>query len=447
MAKTKKIYYCTYCGARHSQWMGQCPSCKQWNTIEEEVVDVKRLKNNDPLSSVEILTLDQVDVKNNFRILTGDKELDTVLGGGLVPGSVILIGGEPGIGKSTLMLQTALNLPFKTLYVSGEESAAQIKMRASRIKTSFPKQLRLLIETDTDKILQAALKENPEVLIIDSIQTVHFKHIDSAPGTLIQIRESAAAFINYAKKSGAIVFIVGHINKEGAIAGPKILEHMVDTVLYFEGDRYLHYRILRALKNRFGNTHEIGIFEMTSYGLKSFSPSENLLTSGKTPLSGTAIGLVSEGIRAFAVETQALVSPAVYGTPQRSVTGYDIKRLNLILAVLEKRMNLRLSDKDVFLNIAGGMKILDSALDLAVAAAILSSYTDSSLPSSMAFVGEVGLTGEIRSVSKMEKRLAEAGKIGLEKVFVPPVKSGLPKISVSTEIVSSLSDLKAYFGL
>jgi len=444
MAKTKKIYYCTYCGARHTQWMGQCPVCKQWNTIEEEVVETRKAKPAASGSLPEPLDLDAVPLSGDYRIPTGNKELDTVLGGGMVPGSVILTGGEPGIGKSTLLLQTALQLPFKTLYVSGEESASQIKMRARRLHDGNNPQLKLLTETDTDKILQVAAREQPEVLIIDSIQTVYLPHIDSAPGSLVQIRENAAEYIRYAKKSGAIVFLVGHINKEGAIAGPKILEHMVDTVLYFEGDRYLQHRILRALKNRFGNTNEIGIFEMTSSGLRPFDPSGSILYAPWGELSGTAAGMVSEGFRAFAVETQALVSPAIYGTPQRSVTGYDVKRLNMILAVLDKRMQLRFGAHDVFLNIAGGMKIMDPGIDLAVAVALMSSYHDIPVPVSYAFTGEIGLTGEIRPVAKLDKRIAEARKTGFKKIFVPQMPLEKKDYGLEVIPISHLSQLEKH---
>ncbi|NPA42785.1 MAG: DNA repair protein RadA [Chlorobi bacterium] len=444
MAKVKKTYYCTYCGARHAQWMGQCPVCKQWNTIEEEVVDVRTLRTEWQGGSLpEPLGFEEIPEGEGYRISTGNRELDTVLGGGMVPGSVILVGGEPGIGKSTLLLQTALDLPFKTLYVSGEESAPQIKMRARRLKENLSSRLKLLTETDVNKILKVAARENPEILIVDSIQTVHLPHIESAPGSLVQIRESAAELIRYAKNSGTIVFIVGHINKEGAIAGPKILEHMVDTVLYFEGDRYMHHRILRALKNRFGNTNEIGIFEMTREGLRPFDPSAGILQTSEPRLSGTAVGMVSEGIRAFAVETQALVSPAVYGTPQRSATGYDVKRLHMILAVLEKRLGMRFGAHDVFLNITGGMKVLDPGLDAAVAVALMSSYADVPIPVTYAFAGEVGLTGEIRPVSRPEKRIAEATKTGFTKIFLPPGPPlASPPRGIRVVRVENLEELK-----
>jgi len=447
MAKTKKIYYCTYCGARHNQWLGQCPVCKQWNTIEEEVVDVKRAKHPSAESSPPVLRLKEIAASGQRRFPTGNKELDTLLGGGMVPGSVILIGGEPGIGKSTLLLQTALQMPFKTLYVSGEESAEQIKMRAERLAESPASDFLLLTETDTDKILRAAAREQPQVLMVDSVQTTALNHIDSAPGSLVQIRESAAEFIRFAKNSGTVVFLVGHINKEGAIAGPKILEHMVDVVLYFEGDRYLQYRILRALKNRFGNTNEIGIFEMTESGLRVFDPSEAVLHHQHSGLSGTAVGMAAEGIRAFAAETQALVSPAVYGTPQRSVTGYDLKRMNMILAVLDKRMNMQFGSRDVFLNIAGGIKIMDPGMDLSVAVALMSSRTDIPVPVRYAFAGEIGLTGEIRPVAKLEKRISEAAKTGFEKIYVPAGPHALPDANIEVVRVAHLGEIKDRLGL
>jgi DNA repair protein RadA/Sms len=419
MAKTKKIYYCQNCGSRFSQWMGQCTSCGEWNTIVEEVVSKQEAKKgiiNKP--EIKPLAFDEIKAGSEYRIPTGNRELDLVLGGGLVPGSVILIGGEPGIGKSTLMLQTALQTPFRILYVSGEESPSQIKMRAVRL--GFEKNnIKILPETNTQKIFSVLKTENPDLLIIDSIQTLHTDYMESSPGSVSQIRETAAELIRYAKQSGTPVFIIGHITKEGVIAGPKILEHMVDTVLQFEGDRHHQYRILRSLKNRFGNTNEIGIFEMTAAGLQAVdSPSGILLRKHNENYSGTTAAVVVEGVRSFPVETQALVGPAVYGTPQRSVTGYDIKRINMILAVLEKRAGLRLGGKDVFLNITGGIKILDPGLDLAVAMAIYSSYQDEPVNTRYAFAGEIGLTGEIRPVSRIEQRIAEAAKNGFERIYI-----------------------------
>ncbi len=419
MAKTKSVFYCQNCGNQFSQWMGQCPVCKQWNTIVEEVVDKREAKQKNPAgSTVRALEFSKIKAGSEYRIPTGNRELDLVLGGGMVPGSVVLIGGEPGIGKSTLMLQTSLQMPFKTLYVSGEESPSQIKMRGMRLGFEQTR-IKILPETNIQRILQVVKQENPEILIVDSIQTLHTDYIDSSPGSVSQIRESAAELIRFAKKSGTPVFIIGHITKEGIIAGPKVLEHMVDTVLQFEGDRHHQYRILRSLKNRYGNTHEIGIFEMTSAGLKAVENFTGILThSQREHYSGTTAAIVVEGIRSFPVETQALVAPAVYGTPQRSVTGYDMKRMNMILAVLDKRMGLRLGDKDVFLNITGGIKITDPGLDLAVAAAVYSSYGDHPVPHSVAFAGEIGLTGEIRPVSRIEQRISEARKSGFEKIYI-----------------------------
>jgi len=421
MAKNKTTYYCQNCGAQYSKWMGQCQVCKEWNTIVEEVISKKEQKKpNIGTSSIskKIWEIDEIDTKEEYRISTINSELDRVLGGGIVPGSVILLAGEPGIGKSTLMLQIALNLPYNTLYVSGEESPKQLKMRAERIGYKNPN-MKLLFETNTQKIFHQLQHHKPDVLVIDSIQTLHTDYIESSPGSISQIRESASEMIQFAKSSGIPVFIIGHINKEGQIAGPKVLEHMVDTVLQFEGDRNHLFRILRASKNRFGATSEIGIFEMYNKGLREIkNPSNILLSSHNDELSGTAIAVATEGIRPILVEVQALVSTAVYGTPQRSTTGYDIKRLHMILAVLEKRMGFKLGSKDVFLNITGGIKIDDPAIDLAVAAAILSSNNDLPIPSTWSFAGEVGLTGEVRPVTRIEQRISEAEKLGFEKIFI-----------------------------
>ncbi len=421
MAKIKKIYYCQNCGTRHSQWMGQCPVCKKWNTIVEEVVSRRDLKKGGPGladAGTAALSLDEIKAGQAYRVPTGNRELDLVLGGGLVPGSVILLGGEPGIGKSTLMLQTSLQMPFKVLYVSGEESPEQIAMRAHRLGYGKSR-MKILPETHMQKILPVIDAEQPEILVVDSIQTLHTDYVESAPGSVSQIRETAAELIRLAKNSGMPVFIIGHITKEGYIAGPKVLEHMVDTVLQFEGDRHHQYRILRSLKNRFGSTHEIGIFEMTEKGLVPVeNPSGILFREQYEEYSGTAAAIVTEGVRSFAVETQALVSPAVYGTPQRSVTGYDAKRLNMILAVLEKKAGLRLSTHDVFVNITGGIRIMDPGLDLAVAAAIFSSYANTVIPPKTVWAGEIGLTGEIRPVSHIEQRISEAAKNGFETLFI-----------------------------
>ncbi len=419
--KTKTTYFCQNCGAQHSKWMGQCTTCKQWNTVVEEIVSKKELKQGgNPSSKIKskVTKLTDIDTSEEYRISTNNAELNRVLGGGVVPGSVILLGGEPGIGKSTLMLQIALNLPYNTLYISGEESPKQIRMRAERIGINND-HMKMLFETNTQKIFHALEQENPDILVIDSIQTLHTDYIESSAGSISQIRETTAEIIQYAKKTNTPVFIIGHINKEGQIAGPKVLEHMVDTVLQFEGDRNHLFRILRANKNRFGATHEIGIFEMNSQGLKEISnPSKLLLTSHDSDLSGTVIAVSMEGLRPILIEVQSLVSTAVYGTPQRTTTGYDIKRLHMILAVLEKRMGIKLSTKDVFLNITGGIKIDDPAIDLAVAAAILSSNEDEPVSAQWAFAGEVGLTGEVRPVTRIEQRISEAEKLGFERIFI-----------------------------
>ncbi len=438
MAKSGKIYYCQNCGTRHTQWMGQCPVCKQWNTIVEEVVsrrDVKKGAAAPAPKRVRTLRLTDIDGQSGRRLTTSDGELDTVLGGGLVPGSVTLLGGEPGIGKSTLLLQAALRMPYKVLYVSGEESPAQIKMRARRLGMDENNRVLILPETHMQTILPEAQREQPQVIVVDSIQTLHTDYVDSSPGSVSQIRETAAEWIRYAKETGTPVLLIGHITKEGVIAGPKVLEHMVDTVLQFEGDRYHRFRILRALKNRYGNTREIGLYEMTAKGLEPVQNPSGIIPGTHGEASGTALGMVSEGVRSFAVETQALVSPSVYGTPQRSVTGYDLKRLHMILAVLEKRAGMRLLQNDVFLNITGGLRITDTALDLAVAAALVSSYEDEPLPPDTAFMGEIGLTGEIRPVSgDARQALHEAAKIGIRKIYVSAHQS-LESVPDGLEVV------------
>lgn len=421
--KTKTTFFCQNCGAQYPKWMGQCQSCGEWNTIVEEVVkkdDKKPWKDKDSTSKrlAKAQKIVNISLDKEYRIASTDKELDHVLGGGIVPGSVILIGGEPGIGKSTLLLQIALNLRPKVLYVSGEESSAQLKMRAQRLNNPNSECL-LLTETNTQNIFRQITDIQPDILIVDSIQTLHTDYIDNLPGSISQIRETAGELIKYAKETATPVFIIGHITKEGNIAGPKILEHMVDVVLQFEGDRHHVYRILRALKNRFGATSEIGIYEMHAQGLRIVdNPSEILISANTKDLSGSAIAATLEGNRPLMIEVQALVSNAVYGTPQRSATGYHLRRLHMLLAVLEKRLGFKLGTKDVFLNIAGGIQVDDPAIDLSVITAILSSYENMAISQKICFAAEVGLAGEIRPVNRLEQRIAEAEKLGFEKIFV-----------------------------
>ena len=421
MAVTKTSYCCQNCGAQHSKWLGQCSSCKEWNTLIEEVIK-KSSKVNLGLSTDQLKSkarlVNEIDFEKDPRLLIEDKELNRVLGGGVVPGSLVLIGGEPGIGKSTLLLQISLEIKNKVLYVTGEESQQQIRRRANRINNDS-NQCFILNETNVEAIISNINTIKPELVIIDSIQTLQTDIIDSSPGSVSQIKESASQFLNYSKKTNLPVFLVGHITKDGGIAGPKILEHMVDVVLQFEGDRNNIYRILRAKKNRFGSTAEIGIYEMLSNGLRQVTnPSELLISNNKTSLSGNAIASTIEGIRPIMIEIQALVSSAVYGTPQRSTTGFNAKRLNMLLAVLEKRAGFKLSSKDVFLNITGGIKIDDPAMDLAVVAAILSSNFNIPLQKGICFAAEIGLSGELRSVPKIDQRINEAEKLGFEILVV-----------------------------
>jgi len=423
MAKTKTTYLCQNCGTQHPKWMGQCTNCKEWNTLVEEVIskkeekadwkiDTQPRKNNTPLK------VKDIQIEDEIRYNAVSNELNNVLGGGIVPGSVILLGGEPGIGKSTLTLQVALSMKHKVLYVSGEESQTQIKLRAERVQ-NLNENCLILTETNTQKIFKAVQVEQPEILVIDSIQTLHTDYVESSSGSVSQIKETSSELIKFAKETGTPVLIIGHINKEGSIAGPKILEHMVDVVLQFEGDRNHTYRILRALKNRFGSTQELGIFEMRSGGLREVkNPSEILISKKDGDLSGTAIAATLEGMRPLMIEVQALVSTAVYGTPQRSATGYNLKRLNMILAVLEKRAGFRLGAKDVFLNITGGIAVDDPAIDLAVVAAVLSSNEDEPVPQNYAFAAEVGLAGEVRPINRVEQRISEAEKLGFDKIFI-----------------------------
>ena len=424
MAKTKvkTAYFCQNCGTQHSKWQGQCSACKEWNTIVEEVVqkeEVKLWSNKEADSKVKALKVADISLTNESRIKTGNTELDRVLGGGIVSGAVVLLGGEPGIGKSTLMLQLALGLKnFKTLYVSGEESAKQIKMRAERLGEGSSDCL-ILTETSTQNVFTHIDAVKPNLLVIDSIQTLHSQAIDASPGSVSQIRETAAELLRFAKETATPVILIGHITKDGGIAGPKILEHMVDVVLQFEGDRNHIYRILRAQKNRFGSTSELGIYEMVSHGLREVhNPSEILISQKDEALSGTAISATIEGVRPMLIEVQALVSTAVYGTPQRSATGFDLRRLSMLLAVLEKRCGFRLGAKDVFLNITGGIKVDDPSIDLCVVAAILSSNEDVAISDKICFAGEVGLSGEIRPATRIEQRILEAEKLGFEQIFI-----------------------------
>lgn len=422
MAKTKTTFFCQNCGTQHTKWLGQCGACKAWNTLVEEVIqkEGKRAWKQAPTAKKTInkpLKVADIQLNTEERIVTNNKELDTVLGGGLVKGSVTLLGGEPGIGKSTLLLQVALNIQQKVFYVSGEESQSQIKMRAERLKATNSNCL-ILTETNTQQIFKNIEETVPDVLVIDSIQTLYTNAIEASPGSISQIREAAAELIKYAKETATPVLLIGHINKEGNIAGPKILEHMVDVVLQFEGDRNHTYRILRSQKNRFGSTAELGIYEMLSSGLREIlNPSEILISKKDADLSGTAIASTLEGIRPLMIEIQALVSTAVYGTPQRSTTGYNLKRLHMILAVLEKRAGFKLGAKDVFLNVTGGINVDDPAIDLAVVTAILSSNQDIAINPNVCFAAEVGLAGEIRPVSKIDQRITEAEKLGY-KTFV-----------------------------
>ncbi|HSJ12331.1 MAG TPA: DNA repair protein RadA [Gillisia sp.] len=454
MAKTRTTFFCQNCGAQHAKWQGQCSSCKEWNTLVEEVLQKPDEKDWKPTATREVkrtpvpLRINEIEVGNEPRLKTNNNELDRVLGGGLVPGSLTLLGGEPGIGKSTLLLQISLHLSQKTLYVSGEESQQQIKMRAERINPN-PANCFILTETKTQNIFRQIETLQPEVVIIDSIQTLHSDYIESSPGSISQIRECTAELIKYAKETGVPVILIGHITKEGSIAGPKVLEHMVDTVLQFEGDRNHVYRILRAHKNRFGSTQELGIYEMQGSGLREVSnPSEILISKNDEGLSGTAIASTLEGMRPLMIEIQALVSSAVYGTPQRSTTGYNAKRLNMLLAVLEKRAGFRLGAKDVFLNVTGGISVDDPAIDLAVIAAILSSNEDIYIEKDICFAAEVGLAGEIRPVTRADQRILEAEKLGFATIMISK-QTKLPKNNYSIKIqkVARIEDVVAFlFG-
>jgi len=435
VAKTKTVFICQNCGAQSSKWTGKCNSCNSWNTFEEEIISTSKAKVQTRTSVQKPIALPQISSEKLPRIDTGIQELNQVIGGGIVPGSVILLGGEPGIGKSTLLLQVAVSLNKDVLYVSGEESPQQIHLRAQRLNANSEKCI-VYNETSVDIIIEQSRELKPSLIIIDSVQTLKHPDIDSAPGSVSQIRETSNLLIEFAKQTHIPLILIGHITKEGSIAGPKILEHMVDVVLQFEGDMHNIYRILRSIKNRFGSTSEIGIFEMVQKGLREVNnPSEMLISGNKEKLSGVATAATVEGVRPLFIEVQALVSTAAYGTPQRTVNGYDSKRLSMLLAVIEKRLGVKVYTKDVFVNIAGGIKVQDTAADLAVIAAILSSLFDMYIPGDVCFAGEVGLTGEVRSVSQIEKRIKEAGKLGMKKIFVPQVDySGT---SSTCEIVKS----------
>ena len=447
MAKVKTTFFCQNCGSQFSKWQGQCTSCKEWNTIVEEVIQTPEKSDWKSTTSAvkkvsKPLKINQIDVSQEARLITQDGEFNRVLGGGLVPGSLTLLGGEPGIGKSTLLLQIALKLPYKTLYVSGEESQKQIKMRAERINPKS-ENCYVLTETKTQNIFKQIEELEPDVVVIDSIQTLHSDYIESSSGSISQIKECTTELIRFAKETSTPVVIIGHITKEGSIAGPKILEHMVDTVLQFEGDRNYVFRILRAHKNRFGSTNELGIYEMQGTGLREVNnPSEVLISKKDEELSGNAVAVTMEGMRPLLIEIQALVSTAVYGTPQRSTTGYNVKRLNMLLAVLEKRAGFRLGTKDVFLNITGGISVDDPAIDLAVVAAILSSNEDVIIPKEYCFTAEVGLSGEIRPIQRVEQRILEAEKLGFSTIFVSKYnKISLKNSGIKIQLVSKIEDL------
>lgn len=462
MAKSKSAYFCQSCGYESPKWLGQCVACKEWNTFVEEIVEKPSSRVPEWRSSASSSTkvkkankaaiIHEIVYSEEQRITTPDKEFNRVLGGGIVAGSLVLIGGEPGIGKSTLMLQLALSIPdIKVLYISGEESEQQIKMRAERLSQQSSVNCYILTETSTEHIFKQIAVVEPNLVIIDSIQTLHSAHIESASGSVSQVRECTAELLRFAKETNTPVFIVGHITKDGSIAGPKVLEHMVDTVLQFEGDRHHVYRILRAVKNRFGSASELGIYEMRGSGLRQVSnPSEIMLSQREVPTSGVAIAAMLEGVRPMMIEVQALVSNSAFGTPQRSSTGFDLKRLNMLLAVLEKRFGFRLSMQDVFLNIAGGLRVEDPAIDLAVIAAIISSQQDIPLAFNLVFAGEIGLSGEIRAVNRIEQRIAEAQKLGFDGIFISKFNTqGLDakKYNIAILPMTTLEDVfQALFG-
>jgi DNA repair protein RadA/Sms len=440
MAKVRSAYFCQNCGYETPKWLGKCPSCAEWNTFVEEVIE-KNVPSVVAFSTssrnAKPQTLQSIEKQEHERVYLKDAELNRVLGGGLVPGSLILFGGEPGIGKSTLLLQLAVaETELRVLYVSGEESEQQIKMRAERVGT-LNQQCYILTETNIQNIFKQAEETNPELLVIDSIQTLYSSQIESSPGSISQVRECTAQLLRYAKQTGVPVFLIGHITKEGSLAGPKVLEHMVDAVLQFEGDRNHVYRLLRSMKNRFGSTNELGIYEMIGSGLRQVeNPSEILITNTDNSLSGISIAATLEGIRPMLIEVQALVSTAAYGTPQRSSTGFDSKRLNMLLAVMEKRCGFKLGAKDVFLNIAGGIKVDDPAIDLAVVAAVLSSNIDLPIDNKTALSAEVGLSGEVRPVNRIDQRISEAEKLGFERIIISKYCKGIEQKNYKIKLVS-----------
>jgi DNA repair protein RadA/Sms len=447
MAKQKTIFYCQNCGADSAKWLGKCPSCGEWNTYVEEVQKTTKQSSSTgfrPASEARLIQ--DISPELVARVKSGSLELDRVLGGGIVPGSLILLGGEPGIGKSTLLLQVAIGLNKKVLYVSGEESAEQIKLRAERIGLKSSS-CYLLAETSLDEVFSQTERLRPDLLIIDSIQTLFSDRLDATAGSVSQVKECAGQLLRYAKQTHTSIFLIGHINKDGAIAGPKVLEHMVDTVLQFEGDRNMIYRILRTIKNRFGSTSELGIFEMQGAGLREVSnPSEILLLPREEGMSGIAIGAIMEGNRPLLIEAQGLVSPATYGTAQRSTTGFDSRRLNMLIAVLEKRIGIRLSAQDVFLNIAGGLRIQDPSLDLAISVALFSSFEEIPVPEKICFAGEIGLGGEIRAVSQIDSRIFEAEKLGFQEIYISKYQQKAETIKKANIKVVPCAKLSACLG-
>ncbi len=454
MAKKKSVFICQNCGSESAKWIGKCPACGEWNTYVEEIISSKKDNYYDSgrKGTLKPEKLKNVEIKATERNITPDNEFNRVLGGGIVPGSLILIGGEPGIGKSTLALQIALRLNhLKILYISGEESARQIRLRAERLGNMQDSETLILTETNLENILEVTNSEKPGLLIIDSIQTLHSINVDSSPGSVSQVRESAARLLRYSKESNVPVIIIGHITKDGTLAGPKILEHIVDTVLNFEGDQHHMYRILRSVKNRFGSTSELGVYEMRGSGLKEIpNPSEILISPDLENLSGVAVSATMEGIRPLLIEIQALVGNSAYATPQRSATGFDLRRLGMLLAVLEKRASFKLSMKDVFLNIAGGIRVNDPASDLAVVAAILSSAVDIPVGKEICFAGELGLSGEIRPVNRIEQRISEAQKLGFKRIVISRhSKKGIEanNYKIKIDLVSKVQQIpKLLFG-